>query len=164
MDHNNLLVFGRRMHNGFRRLLITDGDGSNHWVANPQLMEHNLCGVYLVGALAHLEGNFGTYCWNDPGQSHQTLADFVHNHPRQNIHASGIDGATLDALACVRNAFTHNDNDLSLNRDQTSLQQVTNAGFPGLTLNGSSVTLEQPFMDFTRLCFVVTALYKGVTV
>ena len=56
MNHDNLLVFGRRIHNGFRVLVNNGGDGSNNWKNNEREIEHNLSGIYLVGALAHLEG------------------------------------------------------------------------------------------------------------
>lgn len=160
MTHNDLLIFGRRIHNAFRTLLSIEGDGSSNWQRNQASIEHHLSGIYLLGCLAHLEGSYGTACWKTPGANAADFDSFVAGHPRKNIRQSGITSDKLDALVCVRNGYTHNDNDLSKNDDTQSLAKVSAADLPGLTLNGSVFSLDNSFTDFVRLCFVVAVFYE----
>ncbi len=67
----------------------------------------------------------------------------------------------MDALVCIRNAVTHNDGDLSKNRDKKSASIVTAANLPGVTLDGTVVKLDAPFLDFVRVGTLAVRNYHG---
>lgn len=161
-------MFGRRLHNAFKHA-ISDGDGrtDDEWLyVEKPVFAHNICSMYLTGCLAFLEDKYGERPWNEPANGQPDLAAFIENlpeHPKANL--SKVTKDTLDALVCIRNAVVHNENDLSENRDTESVKKVTDASLPGVTLQGSMVTLlsenTTDFMEFVRKSFVAVSMYYG---
>jgi hypothetical protein len=92
------------------------------------------------------------------------LANFS-DPQKTNFANKNISKAGIEALICIRNAFIHNSNDLSLNRDTNSRTKVSSAQIPGVALNGSVVTLvsnrNNDFMEFVRMSLVAVAKYQG---
>lgn len=79
-------------------------------------------------------------------------------------HREGPDGTlegALGALACIRNAVSHNAGDLAKNRNQGCLELVEAARLPGLILDGSVITLEAPFLEYVRLATLAVRMYHG---
>jgi len=64
--------------------------------------------------------------------------------PKSSYGARGINKASLNALAHVRNAVIHHDGNLAMNRNRQSLAIVTAANLPGVTLLGSVENFEAP--------------------
>ena len=120
--------------------------------------------IYLAGCLAFLEGEDGKYSWNLPGASHSdfdTLAAAEPAPPKPSFRECGISASALDALACVRNAVSHNGGDLAKNWNEDCLEVVGAAGLPGISLDGSVITLEAPFLEYVRLATVAVRMYHG---
>lgn len=169
-DRSKFRVFARRLHYGLRRA-IEDGDGrvDSEWVhVERPHFEHYTCGMYLIGSLAYLEGKYGETSWTRPSSMYADIDDFIANLSdpiRRKFRSFGVSRAGLDALVCIRNAITHNENDLSGNRDRSSVHKVRNASIVGVTLNGSVVTLSSnrtaDFMEYVRKSFVAVSMYHG---
>lgn len=125
---------------------------------------HHACSFYLAGCLAYLEGEDGSYSWNIPSASNPDFDSLVASYPappKPPFGARGINKAAMDALACIRNAVTHHDGDLSKNINKQSVAIVTAAHLPGATLLGSVVNLEASFLEFVRVATLAVRNYHG---
>jgi len=171
MAHRSeFLIFGRRLHSALRHA-IEDGDGrtDDKWVNEERpLFEHSACGIYLAGCMSFLEGRYGLRAWKHSPVNKQTFDDFIKSRPepaKTNFTRAGVCEAGIEALVCIRNAITHNKNDLSKNRDSTCMAKVTSASIPGVSISGTIVTLQSnstiDFMEFARKCFVAVSQYHG---
>jgi hypothetical protein len=140
------LIFGRRIHNALR-YAIEDGDGKtdDNWLnIERPIFEHSLCGLYLTGTLSFLEGKLGTFSWNKPGKSHADFTAFITSltgSKKEAIADKGISSSSLDALVCIRNAITHNNNDLSKNHDTKCLNKVQNENIPKISISNGVITM-----------------------
>ena len=67
----------------------------------------------------------------------------------------------MNALAQVRNAVVHNGDDLAKNTNPQSLAMVMGANLPGVSIHGSVVTLEAPFLDYVRVATLAVRNYHG---
>lgn len=157
-DRNEFLVIANRLTGAFHTAISTDGDGSGHWINNREICEHYILSVYLIAAIAYLDGAYGSCSWRDSG-----FDAFIAGHDR--LKNRGISTAALDALYCIRNACTHNARDLAKNDDKKSHQKVTTINLPGVALNGSVVTLtkddEVAFIEFVRISTIAVAKFHG---
>lgn len=170
VDRNEFLIFGRRIHNALRHA-IEDGDGrkDDKWINDERpLFEHSLCGLYLAGCLSFLEGKYGVRSWSNATAAGSSLDSFIRNlpdHSKNEFVKFGVSEAGLDALICIRNAFTHNDNDLSKNTDNTCLSKVSSISIPGVTINGTLIKLSSnekvDFMEHVRMSVVAVSMYYG---
>jgi len=163
-DRDVFLFYARRMHNAFRTLILNNGDGSPHWIKNPELCSHHLCGTYLTGALTFLEGKYQNNAWHLSGKTGSNFDLFLQNNTK--LVGKGISSDRVDAFVCIRNAVVHNNCDLSKNSDRQSLSKVINANFGGIiSLNGSVFTLisngSHDFMALVRISMVAVAQYHG---
>lgn len=114
--------------------------------------------------MAYLEGEDGAYSWNKVGAQGTDFDTFVATYPappKRSYASRGINKATMNALAQVRNAAVHNGDDLAKNSNLQSLAMVTAASFPGVSLQGSVITLEAPFLDFVRVATLAVRNYHG---
>lgn len=170
-DRTPFLLFGRRFHDVFRST-IENGDGREYakWQTERPFVEHYACGMYLSGCLAYLEGKFGPAPWNQSPINSIDFDSFLQQLPeprRENLWGGGVNIWTMEGLVCIRNAFIHNNSDLSLNRDQTCLQKITSAQIPGVQIRDSTFRLvstsNSDFMELVRLSFIAVAHYHGET-
>lgn len=165
-NRTKLLVHLRRISGLFANAIRNGPDGSlegKFQVEHPTFVNYSL-GFYLVGCLAYLEGEDGSYSWNKSSLHHSdfdTFAAVYPGQPKASYSARGITKSNLNALACIRNAVAHHDGDLAKNRDPNSLPMVAAAGLPGVILSGSVVTLEADFLEFVRLAALAVRNYYG---
>ena len=163
-DRTHFLMFGRRFHNTFRSA-IENGDGRANEILIEErpIFEHYACGMYLSGCLSYLENTYGHNSWKSTDNG--TFDTFIANHQKNNFSNFGICEDGIDALICIRNAFIHNNGDLSLNRDINSLSKVISANIIGVKLAGDIVTLfsnrDEDFMEYVRLSLVAVAQFNG---
>lgn len=130
--------------------------------AEKPLYVHYACGFYLAGILAYLEGENGSYSWNQQLPMQVDFDAFATANPTSNTFASqGITRSNLDALAQLRNAIVHYDGDLTQNRNQKSLAMVQAANFPGMVLNGTVAKLEESFLVYVRMSALAVRNYFG---
>ena len=104
---------------------------------------HYSTALYLAGCLAFLEGEDGAYSWTQPSPAHADFDSFVASHPpgKTSFLSRGISSSALNALACIRNAVTHNNGDLAKNRNKSCLALVSSAGIPDVTITGTVPSL-----------------------
>ena len=165
-DRTKLLVHLRRLSGVFERAFREGPDGTleGKFAAEQPVFIHHSCTFYLAGCLAFLEGEDGTYSWNKPGASHSDFDTFVASYPappKPCYGARGINKASMNALAQVRNAVIHHDGDLARNINQQSMAMVTAANLPGIKLVGSTVNLEAPFLEFVRVATLAVRNFHG---
>ena len=88
---------------------------------------HYSTALYLAGCLAFLEGEDGAYSWTQPSPAHADFDSFVASHPpgKTSFLSRGISSSALNALACIRNAVTHNNGDLAKNRNPDPFREST---------------------------------------
>jgi hypothetical protein len=132
-------------------------------VEHPTFVDH-ACGFYLAGSLAYLEGEDGAYSWNMPGTTFSDFDAFLNAYPpppKDSFATRGFTKSRMNALAELRNAIVHNDGDLSKNKNSGSFTMVSSANFPGVSLNGSVVTLHAPFLEFVRVATYSVRTYHG---
>ena len=163
------LMYGRRFHNLFRQNIESDdGRGDEVQLEERPIFEHYACGMFLSGCLSYLENTYGQIPWKNNPNSDVNFNTFILNLPekqkinfeRQNISEQGI-----EALVCIRNAYIHNNSDLTRNRDQDSLQKVLSVTIPGIQIESGKFTLisnnTEDFMEYVRLSLVAIAIYYG---
>ena len=165
-DRTKLLIHLNRIHTVFGNALRHGPDGSleGHFETEHSQFTHYACSFYLAGTLSFLEGRSGAYSWNQIGASGQDFDTFVAVNPassRASFSSRGICAANMNALAEVRNSVIHNDGDLTQNRNKQSLSMVIAAGLPGVVLNGSTVQLKDPFLDYVRLSAIAVRRFHG---
>lgn len=165
-DRTKLLVHLRRISGLFEHAFHNGPDGSleGKFAAEHPAFIHHSCGFYLAGCMAYLEGEDGAYSWNKVGAQGTDFDTFVATYPappKRSYASRGINKATMNALAQVRNAAVHNGDDLAKNSNLQSLAMVTAASFPGVSLQGSVITLEAPFLDFVRVATLAVRNYHG---
>ena len=167
-DRSEFLIYARRIHNALRHA-IEDGDGRKDdvWLTVERpLFEHYSCAMYLSGCLSFLEGRYGESPWNVDIDEHGNFDEFISNlSPKLNRNLGHISKAGLDALLCIRNAITHNGNDLSKNRDTSCLEKVKDAELDGIKIDETTVVLKSDnnidFMSYVRRAVVALAMYFG---
>lgn len=165
-EHTDFLVFGRRLHNAFR-YAINNGDGRNddQWLLKEKpKFEHYTCGMYLTGNLSFLEGKYGKKCWKQTNPDYLDFNSFMqtlNEKQKNNFNNIGISEKGLEALICIRNAITHNNNDISKNDDCRCIEKVTELSILGVELNENIITLTKDFMEFVRLSFVALSFYQS---
>lgn len=165
-DRTKLLVHLRRLsgllENAFRN--GPDGTLEGKFALEHPTFIHHSCSFYLAGCLAFLEGEDGAYSWNIPGANDADFDAFVAIHPappRDSYQTRGINKANMNVLAEIRNAVTHNNGDLTQNRNQQSLAMVRGTNLPGVILSGSIITLEASFLEFVRVSTLAVRHYHG---
>jgi hypothetical protein len=150
------------------RSTIENGDGSDpvKWAAERPVFEHYACGMYLSGCLSYLESTYGKAPWKS--STTRTFDQFISSRPAKqlsNYSRLGISENGIEALVCIRNAFVHNNSDLALNKDKSSLTKVARAALPGIHINGSTFELssnnKEDFMAYVRLALVAVAQFHG---
>jgi len=156
-----LLIYLRRISGLFEHAFRHGPDGTleGKFEEEHPLFIHHSCSFYLAGCLAFLEGKDGAYSWNDPGFDSFVLSNPP--SPKDSYDSRGINRTTMNALAEIRNAVTHNNSDLAQNRNQESLTIVTTANIPGVNLSGSVVALEAEFLEFVRVATLAVRNYHG---
>jgi len=169
-DRTEFLIYARRLHNALRHS-IEDGDGrtDDHWKnVERSLFEHYTCGMYLAGSLAFLEGRYGEKPWNGVGPNQvdfDTFLQQLEGAVKERFEKARISKSGIEALVCIRNAVTHNYNDLSKNKDKNCLSKVREAAIPGVTLNGTIVKLSSnnkiDFMEYVRKALVAVSMFHG---
>ena len=165
-DRAKLLVHLRRLSNLFEHAFRNGPDGTlegKFAVEHPTFVHHG-CGFYLAGCLAYLEGEDGAYSWDMAGAQSSDFDTFVTNYPappKQSYAARGINKASMNALAQIRNAVVHNGDDLAKNTKPQSVHMVKAANLPGTSLQGSVVKLDAPFLDYVRLATLAVRNYHG---
>lgn len=165
-NRTKLLVHLRRLSNLLESAFRNGPDGTleGKFAAEQPVFIHHGNAFYLAGCLALLEGEDGSYSWNIPSSSNPDFDSFVASypaHPNIPFSTRGICIAAMDALACIRNAVVHHDGDIEKNRNQQSLAIVSAANLPGVSLVGTVVHLEAPFLDFVRLATLAVRNYHG---
>lgn len=168
-DRIPFLMYGRRFHNLFRQNIESDdGRGEEVLLKERPIFEHYSCGMFLSGCLSYLDNTYGQSSWKNNSNCAIDFDTFLlklpekqkRNFARQDISESGI-----EALVCIRNAFIHNNSDLTKNRDKDSLLKVSSVKIPGITLDGGVFTLTsnntEDFMEYVRLSLVGVAIYYG---
>ena len=165
-DRKKLLVHIRRVSGLFESAIRNGPDGSlegKFKEEHPTFIHHSV-GFYLIGSLAYLEGEDGSYSWNRESNSQSNFDGFANDNPsppKESFSSRGITKANLDALACVRNAIAHNNGDLSKNNDKKCVSKVSNANLPGVILDGSFVTLEKELLEYIRVSTIAVRNYHG---
>ena len=163
-DRTKLLVHLRRLSGLFDNAFRNGPDGTlegKSATEHPAFVHHG-CSFYLAGCLAFLEGENGAYSWNNVGSSYSDFDTFVGsypNPPKNSYLSRNINKQNMNALAEIRNAVTHNNGDLAINRNSQSLSLVSSANLPGVTLHGSLITLEAPFLEFVRVSTLAVCNY-----
>ena len=165
-DRTKLLVHLRRLSclldNAFRN--GPDGTLEGKFASEQPVFIHHSCAFYLAGCLAFLEGEDGAYSWNTPGVNSSNFDTFTASYPvapKHSYGSRGINTASMNVLAQVRNAIIHHDGDLSKNRNKQSMVMVTTANLPGVVLTGSVVILKAPFLEFIRVATLAVRNYHG---
>lgn len=167
-ERTELLMYARRLHNAFRDI-IEDGDGrtDNQWLkVERPIFEHYTCSMYLSGVISYLEDKYGKRPWSINGAHNTTFEHYITNSGVKSFQVRELNCQKLEALVCIRNAVVHNGGDLSKNHDQNSLNKVTTACIPYISIDDSKVTLhstsqQADFMDFVRQCFLAVCMYHG---
>ncbi len=169
-DRTKLLINVRRLSTALRNAInngpdgeIKQGDQSTvpEWM--PDFI-HYATGLYLAGAFAYLEGEDDSYSWDKPGSAYSNFTTFANeNGPTKGgTYASRkISWTNLQVLAQVRNAVVHHDGDLKDNRNKKSFARVAAADLPGVSLNGTVITLQTEFLEYVRLCTYAVRQYHG---
>lgn len=165
-DRTKLLVHLRRLSGLLERAFANGPDGTleGKFAAEQPFFVHHSCAFYLAGCMAFLEGEDGSYSWNIPSANNPDFDSFVASYPaapKPSFGARGITKAAMDALACIRNAVVHHAGDLAKNRNQQSVAIVSGANLPGVSLVGTVVHLEAPFLGFVRLATLAVRNYHG---
>jgi hypothetical protein len=165
-DRTKLLVHLRRLSDLLGKALREGPDGTldGKFATEHPIFVHHSCAFYLAGCLAFLEGEDGSYSWNRDGVSSANFDAFVTGYPvspKRSFGARGISKANMNALAQVRNAVVHNGDDLARNTNPQSLAMVMAANLPGVSIQGSVVTLEAPFLDYVRVATLAVRNYRG---
>lgn len=165
-DRTKLLVHLRRLPELFAKAFADGPDGTleGKFEAEQPIFTHYGCAFYLAGCLAFLEGEDGAYSWTKSSASDPDFDTFVGHYPappKTAYGARGINRASMEALACIRNAVTHNAGDLSKNRNPQSVAIVAAASLPGVTLVGPVVKLEAAFLGFVRVAALAVCNYHG---
>jgi hypothetical protein len=165
-DRIKLLVHARRISGLLEGAIRNGPDGTlegNFGTEHPLFVHHTLI-FYLAGCMAYLENEDGLHSWHSAGVSFpdfdQYIASLPHDHRFQ---LYGVSKGSLDALVCIRNACVHNGCDLSLNRDRNSIGKVNSASVSGVSLSGTSISLQQEFLEFVRLSTIAVRAYHGDT-
>jgi len=168
-DRTKLLVHLRRLSNLFEGAFRNGPDGTlegKYAEEHPAFIHHS-CAFYLAGCLAYLEGEDGSSSWEKPSAYHSDFDSFVSNHPshptrsKESFESRGINKATMNALACIRNAVVHHAGDLAKNRNTNCVTIVQAANIPGVNLAGTMVNLDAPFLGFVRLAALAVRYYHG---
>jgi hypothetical protein len=161
-NRTKILVHVRRLHTVLWNAMRQGPDGQIKPSEQPDFV-HYANALYLAGMLAFLEGEDGEYSWNKPSSSHADFDSFANTHPprRKTFSSRNITRANLNALAQIRNAVVHNDGDLSKNKEQKALAMVTAARLPGVSLNGSVITLEEELFEYVRVSTLAVRQYHG---
>ena len=165
-NRSELLIHLNRLSTVLGKAIRQGPDGSleGKFATEHPAFTHYACAFYLAGCLSFLEGRDGSYSWNQTNASGQDFDSYVPTFPvppRDSFAAMGINATSMDAMAQIRNAVVHHDGDLAQNRNQQSLTMVTAANLPGVTLNGSVVQLEEPFLDHVRFSALAVRRFHG---
>jgi hypothetical protein len=168
-DRTKLLVHFRRLSGILESAILNGPDGTfeGKFAAEHPVFVHHACSFYLIGCLAYLEGEDGAYSWNLPSAGHSdfdTFADAYPPSPKASFLSQGISKVSLRALADIRNAVAHHAGNISQLRRAKSIDivgQVTAANLPGVSMSGSVVTLEAPFLEYVRIAALSVRIYHG---
>jgi hypothetical protein len=165
-DRKKLLVHIRRIATLLQDAMRNGPDGTleGEFGDEHPTFVHQACGFYLAGSLAYLEGEDGAHSWNKSGAQFTDFDAFLNAYPpppKDSYAKRGFTKSRMNALAELRNAIVHNDGDLSKNKNSGSLTMVTSANFPGVSLNGSVVTLNAAFLEFVRVATYSVRNYHG---
>ncbi|MDP1654255.1 MAG: hypothetical protein Q8L56_16205 [Rhodocyclaceae bacterium] len=165
-DRTKLLVHLRRLSTLLEGAFRNGPDGTleGKFSAEQPVFIHHGCTFFLAGCLGFLEGEDGAYSWNIPSATHSDFDTFVASYPpspKPSFNSRGINKAAMSALACIRNAVVHHAGDLAKNNNKQSLAIVNAAALPGVSLTGTVVTLEAPFLEFVRVATLAVRNYHG---
>lgn len=169
IDRTKLLVHLRRLSTLFEGAFRNGPDGTleGKFAEEHPTFIHHSCAFYLAGCLAYLEGEDGSYSWEIPSAYHTDFDSFVSTHPshptrsKESFDSRGINRASMNALACIRNALVHHAGDLDKNRNNHSVTIVQAANIRGVSLAGTIVNLDAPFLGFVRLATLAVRNYHG---
>jgi hypothetical protein len=169
-DRTKLLVHFRRLSGVLEHAIRNGPDGTldGKFADEHPVFVHHACAFYLIGCLAYLEAEGGRYSWDTASTSNGNFDAFVDSYPaspKPSFASRGINRASLQALADIRNAVAHVGGDLSeLDRSKKGTDvvgQVRQANLPGVVLHGSVVSLEAPFLEFVRVAALAVRNYQG---
>lgn len=168
-DRTKLLVHLRRLSRLFENAFRNGPDGAlkGKFAEEHPTFIHHSCAFYLAGCLAYLEGEDGSYSWEIPSENHSDFDSFVSTHPshptrtKESFESRGINKASMNALACIRNAVVHHGGDIAKNRNTNSFTIIQAANIPGVNLAGPLVELDAPFLGFVRLATLAVRNYHG---
>lgn len=172
-DRRKLLIHFRRISSMLENAIAYGPDGTleGKFGEEHPLFIHYANAFYLAGTLGYLESEDGEKSWNLTGEKYKDFDTFCEenpksrdeDNPRPTFKERGVSKAVLEAMVCIRNAAVHNAADLSENRNKKSLDIVSAAGLPGVSLNGSVVTLEAEFLGSARLAALAVRQFHGET-
>lgn len=165
-DKTKLLVHLRRIFSLFNNAFTYGPDGTldRKQGAEHPVFIHYSSGFYLIGCLAYMEGENGSYSWKEPKKKNADFDVFASTNPtppNESYMQKGISKNSLNALAYIRNAYVHNDGDLAKNYDSSNLNIVASANIPGVAINGSKIQLEKDFLGFVRQATFAVLKYNG---
>ena len=169
VDRTKLLVHFRRLGGVFDHAIRNGPDGSlgGKFGAEHPTFVHHACAFYLIGCLAYLEGEDGTYSWDKPSSNSADFDGFVASFPpapKDSFRSMGVSKAAMRALADIRNAVAHHSGDLAKLRRSKNADipaEVKAVNLPGVILSGSIVTLEAPFLEAVRKAALAVRNYHG---
>jgi hypothetical protein len=164
-----LLVHLRRISNLIESAIQSGPEGTleGKFAAEQPMFVHYACAFYLIGCLAYLEGEDGKESWKIPFGCYPDFDSFAVAYPaapRPSFKSQGIHLESLQALVNIRNAVVHHDGDLAkLDRAKKAdvVAEVQKGNVPGLSLNGTVVSLESSFLDFVRKATLAVRNYRG---
>lgn len=165
-DRRELLVITRRIPALLQAAVLDGPDGTleGKFAAEHPVFVNHACGFYLAGCLAYLEGTVDKYLWESPGAEFSDFDSFLSVSPappRDSYAVRGITKCRMIALAEIRNAVVHNRGDISRNWNPKSVAIVVGAALPGVSLQGSIIVLDYPFLEFVRLATYAVRHYHG---
>ncbi|HEY9098314.1 MAG TPA: hypothetical protein VIN38_05525 [Thiobacillus sp.] len=168
VDRSEFLIHARRLHNALRYAIENMDVAPDKLAIERPLFEHYASGIYLAGSFAFLEGKYGKQPWLPTPPRQVPFDQFLQQLPpkvENTFAVAGISQKGVRALVCIRNAVTHNDSDLAKNDDKSCIAKVTDANLPGVTINGSVVTLSSTastdFMEYVRKSLIAISMFHG---
>ncbi len=108
------------------------GEPGPDYLRRLPLLAHELAALYLIGSFAYLQGRAGPRPWK----------------------GTGVDEDRFEQFACIRNALTDNKGDISQDHDDSCLGRLRDiAAIPGVSVNGTVVSLDLDFTEQVRQSF-----------
>jgi hypothetical protein len=168
-NRTKLLIHFRRLPNLLSKAFEDGAAGTldDKYAAEHPEFVHHACAFYLIGILAYLEGEGGKHSWNKRSERYGNFDFYVQSCPLawdKKFSSKGINTASLQALADIRNAVVHNEGDLSRVYRAAKVDvvnEVLSLNIPGVVLTHSMVTLNRDFLEFVRQAGLAVRMYCG---